>query len=69
MTITIELEVPSEWRMRWPCSRLAGRHIKVVQDDYGDLLEFEVDRSPPVDVEASELGAILNEYLSTGVLI
>ena len=43
MTITIELEVPNEWRIRWPCSRLAGKHIKVVQDDYGDLLEFEVE--------------------------
>ena len=63
--IAVEVDVPNDWGVRWPCSRLAGKHIRVVQDSHGDLLEFEVDESdPPVDVDNSELNAVLDTYVS-----
>ena len=73
----LNIEIPEEtvyaWSRRWPCSTLRGYSLSVVLDDNGDLLdywqgpentEYAPEESAYSGADATELAAILSDYLS-----
>tara|TARA_R110000744_G_scaffold267601_1_gene381444 strand:+ start:559 stop:855 length:297 start_codon:yes stop_codon:yes gene_type:complete len=72
VSFNYKINVPSEWRSEWPCSRLAGKEINVTINNVGEVenwfitagayttnLDMELDAN---DVEGAELDAVLGKF-------
>ena len=67
VSFNYKINVPSEWRSEWPCSRLAGKQINVTVNNLGEVEDWFIADGPfypsiGVDVEGAELDAVLEKF-------
>ena len=67
VSFNYKINVPSEWRSEWPCSRLAGKQINVRLNNLGEVEDWFIADGPfypsiGVDVEGAELDAVLGKF-------
>ena len=67
VSFNYKINVPSEWRSEWPCSRLAGKQINVTVNNLGEVEDWFIADGPfypsiGVDVEGAELDAVLGKF-------
>lgn len=70
MTETITFSVPTDWRWKWPLSKLAGCTVEMTEDDRGDLVDLRITSNTSnlsladtSDIEAAELAAAREAFV------